>query len=234
MKRLILLILTVVIMLTGCSSDSYLPQTEPGFGKTVVRMGIKDLGSIDMRLFGDDSSEAYNLFVEKIEEGEYRGASVAAVIRDYLFMVRSSLMPSDIEVPEDMKTSSLFKYDPESEVYPIYGSVVVSESFAVDGSFMIVTSSKEDIDEIEEMLHYNGVTLGDYLINAYGIKLSEEQLDIYREAGGAPWIYGVYPCIGQVFGGMDLVERILKESETMDASYRPIEELVISDIVIED
>ncbi|MCR5521100.1 MAG: peptidylprolyl isomerase [Lachnospiraceae bacterium] len=234
MKRSIILLLVFAVMLCGCSSDSLVPQTEPGFGKTVVRMGIKDLGSIDMRLFDNDSSEAYNLFVEKIRDGNYRGASVSSVIRDYLFMVRTAQIPSDLEVPDDMKTTSLFPTGPESDVYPIYGSVVVSDNFSVDGSFMIISGSKENLEEIEEMLQYNGVTLSEYLINAYGIKLTEEQLDIYREYGGAPWLHGVYPCIGQVFGGMELVERILKEVNIADSSYKPVEELVVSDIEIEE
>ncbi len=232
MKRLVLLTVMIAIMVCGCSSDSLLPQTEPGFGSSVVRMGIKDMGSIDIRLFDNDSTEAYNLFLEKIKDGSYKGASVSAVIKDYLFMVKASGIPEGTEAPEDMKASVLFKKKPDSEVYPIYGSVIVSDNFTADGSFMIITSDKENIKEIEEMLHYNGVTLSEYLINAYGTKITEEELDIYREEGGAPWLYGVYPCVGQVFGGMDLVERILRETAVVDSSYRPADEMIISDIEI--
>ena len=232
MKRLVLLTVMIAIMICGCSSDSLLPQTEPGFGSSVVRMGIKDMGSIDIRLFDNDSTEAYNLFLEKIKDGSYKGASVSAVIKDYLFMVKASGIPEGTEAPEDMKASVLFKKKPDSEVYPIYGSVIVSDNFTADGSFMIITSDKENIKEIEEMLHYNGVTLSEYLINAYGTKITEEELDIYREEGGAPWLYGVYPCVGQVFGGMDLVERILRETAAVDSSYRPADEMIISDIEI--
>ncbi len=232
MKRLVLLTVMIAIMVCGCSSDSLLPQTEPGFGSSVVRMGIKDMGSIDIRLFDNDSTEAYNLFLEKIKDGSYKGASVSAVIKDYLFMVKASGIPEGTEAPEDMKASVLFKKKPDSEVYPIYGSVIVSDNFTADGSFMIITSDKENIKEIEEMLHYNGVTLSEYLINAYGTKITEEELDIYREEGGAPWLYGVYPCVGQVFGGMDLVERILRETAAVDSSYRPADEMIISDIEI--
>lgn len=232
MKRLVLLTVMIAIMVCGCSSDSLLPQTEPGFGSSVVRMGIKDMGSIDIRLFDNDSTEAYNLFLEKIKDGSYKGASVSAVIKDYLFMVKASGIPEGTEAPEDMKASVLFKKKPDSEVYPIYGSVIVSDNFTADGSFMIITSDKENIKEIEEMLHYNGVTLSEYLINAYGTKITEEELDIYREEGGAPWLYGVYPCVGQVFGGMDLVERILRETAAVDSSYRPADKMIISDIEI--
>ena len=216
----------------GCSSDSYLPQTEPGFGASIVRLGIKDLGSVDIRLFDNDSSEAYNLFIDKIEEGYYRDASVSAVIKDYLFMVSASGVPEGTQVPTDMKASELFKPEPESGIYPIYGSLIISENFAADGSFMLITSDSENIKDIEEMLNYKGITLSEYLLNAYGIKLSEEQLAVYRSEGGAPWLYGVYPCIGQVFGGMDLVERVLRESMVADSSYRPVEEYIISDIEI--
>ncbi len=232
MKRFFLIFLCLSVVMCGCSGDSYLPQTEPGFGSLVVRLGIKDLGSIDIRLFDNDSSEAYNLFVEKIEDGLYRGASVSAVIKDYLFLVRASGIPEGTQVPDEMKTSELFKPDPESGVYPIYGSLLISENFAIDGSFMVITSDSENIRDIEEMLNYKGITLGEYLLNAYGIKLTEEQLNVYRSEGGTPWLYGVYPCIGQVFGGMDLIERILRESMVADSSYRPVEEYIISDIEI--
>ncbi len=234
MRKILILLICVALILCGCSGSAGSSQTEPGFGGNVIRIEIKDLGSVDIRLFDNDSSEAYNLFLEKIEDGSYKGASVSAVIKDYLFMVRAAGIPADTEAREGMRASELFKRDPESDVYPIYGSVLVSENFTADGSFMIITSDKENIKEIEDMLHYKGVTLSEYLLNAYGTKLSEEELDIYREEGGAPWLYGVYPCIGQVFGGMDLIERILREANTADESYRPVEDLVISDIVIAD
>jgi len=232
MKKLMLLVMCLAVFVCGCSNNSLLPQTETGFGANVIRISIKDIGSVDVRLFDEDSSEAYNLFLDKIEDGSYRGATVSAVIKDYLMMVRAANVPAETEAPEGMRASELFKKDPESGVYPIYGSLVVSENFTADGSFMIITSSKENIKEIEEMLNYKGITLSEYLLNAYGTKMTEEELDIYRAKGGAPWLYGVYPCIGQVFGGMDIVERILRESSIADSSYRPVENLVITDIEI--
>jgi len=232
MRKFFVLLLAVVLVLNGCSAESGLPQCESGFGSAVIRMGIRDLGSIDIRLFDNDSSEAYNLFIEKIEDGSYTDASVSAVIEDYLMMVRASGIPQGIEAGDDIKASELFKPSGDSDIYPIYGSVVLSDNFVADGSFMIITSSKQDIESLDDMLHYKGITLSEYLLNAYGIKISEEQLDVYRSEGGAPWLYGVYPCIGQVFGGMDLVEQILKETNIADESYRPSDELVITDIEI--
>ncbi len=232
MKRIILLLILLAIAMSGCSGDSHLPQTEPGFGSCIVRMGIKNLGSIDIRLFDNDSPEAYNLFLEKIEEGCYTEASVSAVIKDYLLMVKASGIPEGTVAREDMKVSQLFEQKDESGIYPICGSVLVSDNFTADGSFMIISGTKENIKELEEMLNYKGITLSEYLLKAYGIKMTEEQLDLYRDEGGAPWLSGVYPCIGQVFGGMDLLDRILKETSIADSTYRPLDELVISGIEI--
>ncbi|MCR5829763.1 MAG: peptidylprolyl isomerase [Lachnospiraceae bacterium] len=232
MKRVIILFVITAFFLCGCSENTLLLQLESGFGSTVVRIDIKDMGSVDVRLFDDDSSDAYKLFVDKIEDGVYTDSSVSVVIDDYLMMIRAGGIPENMEISEELKTSKMFKPSSESGIYPIYGSVVLSENFSVDGSFMIVAFSEDGIEELESMLLYKGITLSEYLLNAYGIEFTEEGLDIYRAKGGAPWLYGVYPCVGQVFGGMDLVEKILRETNIADESYRPTEKIIVSGIGI--
>jgi len=215
--------MAAVICLSGCSSKEEVSQTEPGFGKSVIRIEINDYGSVDIRLFDNDSASAYDSFLEMIENGSYSGAKVGTLIEDYLLAFECE----DI-VPEKASTTP----NPESGVYPIYGSIVLSDAYNENGSFMIIASDSDDIKELEEMLHYRGVTLSEYILNAYGTRFEEDKLDLYREKGGAPWLYGRCVCIGQVFDGMDLVEKMLLNNSVKDNSYVPLDELTIASVKI--
>lgn len=40
----------------------------------------------------------------------------------------------------------------------------------------------------------------------------QEAIDKYNEVGGAPWLDGSYTVFGQVFDGMDVVNKIVEET----------------------
>lgn len=238
-QRLIMIIsVFAAVLLVGCGSETVsTDQTQKGFGTKIARITISDYGNIDVRLFADDSQQQYDRFLKHIEDGLYDGVPVKRIIDDFCVVISGNTTSEDkydLSGIDGSGQTEGSKEDIEHRVYPIYGALCISNaSFdTAGGEFMIIDSDKESVEELEEMLNYKGITLHEYLLNAYGTDLAEEQLDMFRQQGGAPWLYGKCAVIGQVFNGFDVLDKLTTQTVTADVSYTPLEEILVESVVL--
>ncbi|MDE6775068.1 MAG: peptidylprolyl isomerase, partial [Ruminococcus sp.] len=69
-------------------------------------------------------------------------------------------------------------------------------------------------------------------LRASGYSLTEDAAEIYRTAGGTPFLDGSYTVFGQVIDGLDVVFEIQK-TETDTTNDKPVEDVVIDSVTVE-
>lgn len=234
-KRLMITtLLFAAVCLMGCSSETVsTDQTQKGFGKAIIRINIANYGNVDVRLFPEDSSECYDAFMDNVRNGIYNGSSVSRIIDDYCIVV-SGASDKTGNSQSDMtgEESELSEEVPYTGIYPLYGSLCISNDATDSGSseFMIIGTDSAFINELDEMVCYKGVTLKEYILNAYGVEISDEEIQMFKEKGGAPWLYKKCKVIGQVFNGLDVIDELSKVTVSADVSYSPLEDIIVDSI----
>ena len=67
-------------------------------------------------------------------------------------------------------------------------------------------------------------------MNLRGMGVDDELVNHYKEVGGAGWLWGAHTVFGQVFEGMDVIDKIA--AVETDSSDMPNEEVIIEKIKI--
>lgn len=213
-----LLIALCFVTLCSCSSSKIPAQFNAVENQHVVRLNIKDYGAVDFRLFADNSIS--DRLVDKISSGKYNGAVISTLIEDYFFTVNDTTADDSIDSVEVFASVS----DAE-EYYPFYGAVFIPETDDLScDRISVITSDKAFIKELTRLLDYKKIDLADYLKQGYGVDLTEEELQLHLEYGGAPWLYKHCTIIGQVYNGYDVIEKIMSAQVS---DYVPCEEIII-------
>lgn len=219
-KQMIVVLFFVSVFLTGCGKKEFL-QLEKASTKTFARINSIEYGAIDLRLFDKQVPEIISNLINNIDNSAFENASVDTIVKDFCIVI-------DADEEKVKKDDKLEKE--ANELYPFYGAVCIPKDSASASSLLIVTADKDFIKELEALVNYKGITLSDYFYNAYGIRLTDKELDKYRENGGAPWISEHYTVIGQIYDGYDAL-KTLSDVET-DADYIPTEDTFINNIEI--
>ena len=228
----LILLFSIVFSATGCKKKSSgIPiQFTEGSGTNVARISFKDYGSIDIRLFENYAPSAVQSFISLAEQGYYNGKTVKSVIKDYCVLVGEASDSNSANT-----SSKSFDAELSSELFPFEGALCITEGSNIScEQFMLITSGKDFLSNLKELLSYKKVTPAEYYENAYGTKLSEEQLKLYDEYGGTPWLYGHCIIFGQVYEGFDVLKKLnlIEINEEADELYSPLEDVVIEYIEI--
>ena len=191
--------------------------TPPAEGDTIIEMNIKDYGTVKIRLFPEYADKGVENFIELAKSGYYDGLTFHRVIKD--FMIQGGDPNGDGTGGESTWGG---EFDGGTDPHAIHAAGAVayanSGSTATDGSqFYIVTGEKYTDEEIADL-------------ETYGYRLSDNAKDVYKTAGGTPFLDGSYTVFGQVFDGLDIVFRI-SEVETGD-NDKPSEPVTIESVTI--
>lgn len=208
-----------ILMLTGCKSDEpgKLIQLEKQDGQRLIRINIKDFGSVTFRLLPEGQEEVVNGFIDKCKEGYYNGTSFYNIIEDYLL-----IGGRDKEVSDTVKAKC------SDRLYPLRGTLclnIFSDGTCSYDSFIVITIDKSQLDNIEELVEHKGYTFSDYIRFGYKTELSQEELTNFRSYGGAPWLYGHTVVLGQAIEGLEVLDDI--ENQHMEM---PDTEVIIDSI----
>lgn len=203
-RSFILLFVLSMVFLSGCGkSEAEKPlQFEKQDGQRLIRINIRDFGAVTFRLITNEQKDVVTGFIDKCKSGFYDGASFYNIIEDYLMIGG-----------RDLEELSPVPAKASDKLYPFKGSLclnVFSDGTCSYNSFFIITIDKSQLDNIEELVVHKGYTFSDYIKFGYKTELSQDELENFREYGGAPWLYGHTVVLGQAIDGSDVLEKIEK------------------------
>ena len=208
------MILTLsLILLTSCSkSKGTSPmQFEKQENQRIVRINIRDMGAVTFRMFAEQEPEAVSRFIDKCRSGYYNGTTFFEVIEDYLAMGGKETSSEQDKV----------KVRGSGELYPFRGSLCAnlgSDGKCSLNSFYLITLDPKELENIKELVEHKGYTFSDYIKFGYKTELTPDELGLFMEYGGAPWLYGHTAVLGQVIEGMEVIDTIItKTAEAKEA-----------------
>ena len=193
-------LLTALTLLGGCKSggDGSLPQFDQEIqeGEEIAVITVKGYGEIKVRFFPDEAPKAVENFTTHAKEGYYDGLTFHRVIAD--FMIQGGDPKGDGTGGESIWGEG-FGPEPSDKLYHFPGALCMAQSNmpnSIGSQFYIVQGDDVTEEYLEQVETYYGKTYPDIV------------KEKYLELGGVPHLDGDYTVFGQVFEGMDVVEKI--------------------------
>lgn len=194
-----------------------LPQfTAPAEGEEIAVM-TTNKGTIKVKFFPQYAPKAVENFVTHAKDGYYNGLKFHRVIND--FMVQSG-------DPKGTGTGgeSIWKQPFEDEFSPMLHNFRGALSMANAGAntngsqFFIVQAKKVEQGYIPQMKEVGT----EYF--------PEEAIKKYQEVGGTPYLDYKHTVFGQVFEGMDIVDKIA--AVKTNSKDKPVNDIIIKKLEI--
>ena len=207
------LITAMVGTLTACGSKKVDQLAMPEKGDTVATISVKDYGDIKVRFFEDQAPKAVENFVTHAEEGYYDGVTFHRIIDD--FMIQGG-DPEGNGTGGESIWGEPFEDEFSEDLSPIRGALCMANAGSnTNGSqFFIVQAKTADEQTFDPSISY-----------------TDEQVKKFEENGGTPWLQGRHTVFGQVYEGMDIVDKIA--GTEVDSEGSPAEDVVIEHITVE-
>jgi cyclophilin family peptidyl-prolyl cis-trans isomerase len=186
----------------------------PEVGDTVAIFHIKNYGDIKVKFFEEVAPKAVENFITHAKEGYYDGLIFHRVIDE--FMIQGG-DPEGTGYGGESIWGEGFGTELDYELVPYRGSLCMamsSQPNSIGSQFFITQANYSESQE-------------SYLKSA---GYPEKLLDVYKKEGGYLSLYLQYTVFGQVYEGMDIVDKIA-EVET-DSNDKPLEDVVIESIEI--
>lgn len=219
-KKMTFIFLIIVILFgTACSTGSKGKKTKfdqlaaPESGEKVAIM-TTDMGEIKIRFFPDTAPKAVENFITHAENGYYDGVIFYRVRNN--FMIQSG-SPQGTGSGGESIWGSPFEDEFDDSVCHFRGALSMANSGKnTNGSQFFIVQNK----------YVNPTSL-----RARGqAGANKEILETYNEFGGSPHLDGHHTVFGQVYEGLDVVDKIA--TTEADENDRPIEEVKIISIEI--
>ncbi len=211
---LILALVVCMGLMTGCNKAKNL--TDPKNGDTIAILHT-NMGDISLQFFDDIAPKAVENFLTHAEEGYYDGVIFHRVIED--FMIQSG-DPMGTGTGGESIWGEPFELELSDDAFNLRGALCMANtgSAVSNGSQFYIVQAGTLTDA-----HFN-------MYEQYGYTFTDEQKELYKTYGGAPWLDGGYTVFGQVIDGMDVVDAIAVVE--VDDSDKPLEDVVIESIEI--
>lgn len=216
----LLLILSMAIAFSGCSDDKGDTPLQFTGGKQcrLARINFKDYGSVSFRLYKDEEPELVEKFISACKNGVFDGMTLQNVIEDYVLLAGCDPVNTDYEA----------KYEHKGKLYPFKGALCASGSGNDKrnaSAFQIIGLPSDELKNMEELIEHEGYTFLDYIKFGYETELTREELDMFMEYGGAPWLTGHAAVFGQAYEGFDILEKVMAAYNEDEAAEIIIESI---------
>ena len=189
-------------------------MSKPEKGETIAIFHIKNFGDVKVKFFEEVAPKAVENFVTHAKNGYYDGLTFHRVINE--FMIQGG-DPEGTGRGGESIWGKGFGVELAYDLVPYRGSLCMAMSSLPNsiGSQFFITQA-----------HYNE-TMEKYLTQGgYPEKLIEE----YREYGGYLSLYLHYTVFGQVFEGIEVIDKVAAVEK--DASDKPLEDVIIESIEV--
>lgn len=187
----------------------------PKKGESVAIMKTS-MGNITIRLFPEDAPRTVENFVTHAKDGYYDNLKFHRIIND--FMIQGG-DPKENGTGGQSIWESPFKDEFSPRMYNLRGALSMANSGPnTNGSqFFIVQKKSINSREIQ------------YLKT---LKYLDEVVEAYENVGGTMWLDNKHSVFGQVFEGMDVVDKIAEVE--IDENDMPLEDVRILGIEISE
>ncbi|MBU5425849.1 peptidylprolyl isomerase [Tissierella pigra] len=231
---LILFISFVVLFAVGCkgNGDTEVEDIDQNQGGNVMNLEqlkmpkdgeevaiiSTNFGDIKIRLFPDVAPKAVENFKTHIENGYYNGIMFHRVIKD--FMIQGG-DPQGTGAGGESIWGAPFEDEFDSNYHNFRGALSMANAGpGTNGSqFFIVQNSAVDknlMNQMKELGEKSG--------------FSEDVVKAYEELGGTPWLDFKHTVFGQVYEGMDIVDKIANVK--VGANDKPVEPVIMEKVEI--
>ena len=167
----------------------------PQKGETIAVMHTS-LGDISIRLFPDKAPKTVENFVTHAKNGYYDGLKFHRVIND--FMIQGG-DPRGNGTGGESIWGKEFENEVSDKMFNFNGAMAMANAGPdTNGSQFFIVQASSIPDGYDALMQQSG--------------FPQEAIDKYNEVGGAPWLDGSYTVFGQVFDGMDVVNKIVEET----------------------
>ncbi len=190
-------------------------MSKPEDGETIAIMHVKNFGDIKFKFFEDVAPKAVENFLTHSKNGYYNGVTFHRIINE--FMIQGG-DPTATGAGGESIWGDNFQAEVDYKYVPYRGSLCMASSSLGIGSQFFITQANyfEDMVKVLENSGYpNGL------------------IEQYKNYGGYLSLYMQYTVFGQVFEGMDVVDKIAAVETELSSSNeksKPIEEVVIESI----
>ena len=192
---------------------------DPEKGDTVAIIKVKDFGEIKVKFFKDKAPKAVENFLTHAKEGYYDGVIFHRVINE--FMIQGG-DPLGTGTGGESIYGTGFEEELDFELVPYRGALSMASSGkgkkSLGSQFYIVQGnySEDGESDLKDLNFPQGL------------------IDEYKVHGGYPSsLYLNYTIFGQVYEGMDVVDKIAKV-ETNPENDKPIKDVVIEKIEVKE
>ena len=192
----------------------------PEEGETVAIIHVKKFGDIKLKFFEDVAPKAVENFLTHSKDGYYNGVIFHRVMEE--FMIQGG-DPTGTGTGGESIWGKGFGEEISLEIVPYRGSLcMASTGYGTNGigSQFFITQANYS-EKMESMLKQGGYP--------------ERLLKQYKEYGGYLSLYTQYTVFGQVYEGMDVVDKIASVEKSMSATGElsvPVEDVVIESVEV--
>ena len=188
----------------------------PEKGDTVATMHT-NMGDIKIKLFPDKTPKTAENFITHAKNGYYDGLKFHRVIKD--FMIQGG-DPLGTGIGGESIWGGKFEDEFDTELHNLRGALSMANAGPnTNGSqFFIVQANEAPANMLEQMEELTDSGFPRDIIEAY------------RELGGTPWLDFRHTVFGQVFDGMEIVDKI---AEVETENDKPCEDVIITSVDIE-
>ena len=191
-------------------------MAKPQAGETVATIHIKNYGDVKVKFFEGVAPKAVENFVTHAKDGYYNGVTFHRVINE--FMIQGG-DPLGNGTGGESIWGKDFAEELDLDLVPYRGSLCMASRGLQNspslGSQFFITQANYDEQMSQTMQKYG---------------YPEDLLDQYKKYGGYLSLYQQYTVFGQVYEGMEIVDKIAKV-ET-DANDKPVEDVIIESIEV--
>lgn len=190
----------------------------PEKGDTIAVFHIKNYGDVKAKFFEDVAPKAVENFVTHAKEGYYNGVTFHRVINE--FMIQGG-DPEGTGMGGESIWGEDFEEELSPELVPYRGSLCMASRGLQNspslGSQFFITQA-----------NYSAQMASYMQAGGYPAELVEQ----YKNRGGYLSLYGEYTIFGQVFEGIEVVDRVA--AVETDMNDKPVEDVVIESIEIRE
>jgi peptidyl-prolyl cis-trans isomerase B (cyclophilin B) len=172
------------------------------------------MGDIKVKFFEKEAPKAVENFVKLAEKDYYDGLIFHRVMAEFMLQGGD---PTGTGMGGDSIYGKPFEDEFSPNLHNFRGALSMANSGAnTNQSQFFIVQRKVTGDDVNQWMQRN--------------KLDAGLQKLYQETGGTPWLDNKHTVFGQVFEGIEIVDKIAQVE--VDSAAKPIEEVKILDIEI--